>query len=286
MTQAIATYNYFAAQKVPVNGASTNAASLLGKVNVHAYNGIDRWRDNAARQSLRRTVGSKRLWMSEYGDGDGSGMTLAQTITEDLNYLRPTAWVYWQPVEPYSAWGLVNGAYGNASDETSSARAQPLWVYYKYYAFAQFSRFLRPGYKLIGSNDANSIVAYHSGTKKLVLITVNYGTAQRISYDLASLAVIPDGDAAVTTTNTGGSKLLQDSTVPLRAKKFTISAEANSIHSIVFERRQPVALRGGLWWDCYFRRRCDTVTPTWAVRAACAEPLAKERHAFEPDSTL
>lgn len=232
MTQAVATYNYFAGQRVTVNGVSTNVAGLLGKVNVHAYNGLDPWRDNAARQSLRRAVGNKRLWVSEYGDGDGSGMTLARTITEDLNYLRPTAWVYWQPVEPYSAWGLVNAAYGNTSDETSSTRAEPLWVYYKYYVFAQFSRFLRPGDKLIGSNDANTIVAYHRGEQKLVLITVNYGTPQRITYDLTSTAFLADGDAAVTATNTSGSKLLQDSSVPLRGKKLTINAEANSIYSV------------------------------------------------------
>ena len=233
MTQALSTYSYFATQRVRVNGTSTNVASLLGKVNVHAYSGLAPWRDNTARQSLSRAVAGKRLWMSEYGDGDGSGMTLARTITEDLNYLRPTAWIYWQPVEPYSAWGFVNAAYGDPADEKSSTRGEPLWVYYKYYVFAQFSRFLRPGYKIIGSSDANSIVAYHSGDKKLVLITVNYGTAQSIAYDLARVALVPDGDAAVTTTQTDGSKLLSGSSVPLRGKKLTIRAEANSVHSIV-----------------------------------------------------
>lgn len=233
MTQALSTYSYFGSQRVSVNGASTNVASLVGKVNVHGYNGLAPWRDNTARQNLRRAVGSKRLWMSEYGDNDGSGMSLARSITEDLNHLRPTAWIYWQPVEPYSGWGLVNGAYGDAADEKSPTRGQPLWVYYKYYAFAQFSRFLRPGYKLIGSSDGNTVVGYHSGEKKLVLITVNYGTAQNISYDLRSLSAVPDGSAAMTTTNTDGSKRLAGSSVALRGKQLTIRAEVNSISSIV-----------------------------------------------------
>jgi galactan endo-1,6-beta-galactosidase len=233
MNQALSTYSYFGSQRVSVNGASTNVASLVGKVNVHGYNGLAPWHDNTARQNLRRAVGSKRLWMSEYGDNDGSGMSLARSITEDLNHLRPTAWIYWQPVEPYSGWGLVNGAYGDAADEKSPTRGQPLWVYYKYYAFAQFSRFLRPGYKLIGSSDGNTIVGYHSGEKKLVLITVNYGTAQNISYDLRSLSAVPDGSAAMTTTNTDGSKRLAGSSVSLRGKQLTIRAEVNSISSIV-----------------------------------------------------
>lgn len=233
MTQALSTYSYFSTQKVRVNGVNKNVASLLGKVNVHAYNGLDPWRDNAARQNLRRAVGGKRLWMSEYGDGDGSGMTLARTITEDLNHLRPSAWIYWQPVEPYSAWGLVNGAYGNASDEKSSTRGEPLWIYYKYYVFAQFSRFLRPGYKLLGSSDGNTVVAYSSSEKQLVLVSVNYGTAQNIVYDLTSIASIGEASAALTTTNTDGSKLLAGSSVLLSGKQLTIRAEANSIQSIV-----------------------------------------------------
>lgn len=233
MTQALSTYNYFKGQSVVVNGVNTNVASLVGKVNVHSYNGQAPWRDNTARQNLKTSVGSKRLWVSEYGDGEGGGMTLAQTITEDLTYLRPTAWVYWQPVEPYSAWGLVNGAYGNAADETSPTRAQPAWTYYKYYVFAQFTRFLRPGYKIIGNNDHNSVAAYDSTSKKLVLITVNYGNAQNIVYDLTSLGQITGTSAAVTATNTNGSKLLFSSSVPVSGKKFTLNAEANTIYSTV-----------------------------------------------------
>ena len=233
MTQALSTYNYFKGQNVSVSGVSTNVASLLGKVNVHSYSGLAPWRDNVARQNLKTSVGSKRLWVSEYGDDEGGGMTLAQTITEDLTYLKPTAWVYWQPVEPYSAWGLVNGAYGNPADETAATRAQPAWTYYKYYVFAQFSRFLRPGYKIIGNNDHNSVAAYDSATKKLVLISVNYGNAQKIVYDLTSLTSITGTSAAVTATNTNGSKLLFASSVPVSTKKFTINAEANTIYSTV-----------------------------------------------------
>lgn len=233
MTQAQATYSYFSTQRVSVNGKSTAVTSLIGKVNVHAYNGLDPWRDNTARQSLRRAVGSKRLWMSEYGDGEGSGMTLARTITEDLNHLRPTAWVYWQPVEPYSAWGLVNGAYGSASDETSPTRGQPLWVYTKYYVLAQFSRFLRPGYQVVGSSDGNTVVAYSRADSRLVLISVNYGSPQTIRYDLSRLSSVPDSTVQVTVTQTDGSRLLSESTVPLRGKIVTVAVEKNSIQSLV-----------------------------------------------------
>ena len=160
-------------------------------------------------------------------------MTLARTITEDLNHLRPTAWVYWQPVEPYSAWGLVNGAYGNASDETSPTRGQPLWVYTKYYVLAQFSRFLRPGYQVLGSSDGNTVVAYSRADSRLVLISVNYGSPQTLRYDLSRLSSVPDSTVQVTVTQTDGSRLLSESTIPLRGKILTVAVERNSIQSLV-----------------------------------------------------
>lgn len=233
MTEGLSTYNFFKANSVSVNSVSTNVASLVSKVNVHGYSGINPWRDNGARQNLKASVGSKKLWMSEYGDNDGDGMVLAQSITQDINYLKPSAWIYWQPVEASSAWGLVNGDFGDAADETASTRAQPTWLYYKYYAFAQFTRFLRPGYTVLGSSDTNTVVAYDSIGKRLVLITVNYGNAQKIVYDLGSLAGITAATASVTTTNTNGSKLLAGSSVSVSAKKFTINAEANTIYSTV-----------------------------------------------------
>lgn len=235
MNQAISTYNYYKSQNVSINGVSTNLASLVGKVNVHAYNGINPWRDNVARANLKTVVGSKRLWMSEYGDSDGDGLTLAQTITEDLTYLKPSAWVYWQPVEAYNSWGLVNGSFANASDENSSTRALPGWIYNKYYVFAQFTRFLRPGYKIIGSNDHNTITAYDAAAKKLLFITVNYGNAQKIIYDFSSLKSTTSKSAAITFTNNNGAKRLQAASATVTSKKFTINAEANTIYSTVVE---------------------------------------------------
>jgi galactan endo-1,6-beta-galactosidase len=233
MNQAISTYNYFKGQTVAINGNNRNVAGLVDKVNVHAYNGLAPWRDNAARRNLRAAVGSKPIWMSEYGDSDGDGMVLAQTITEDLNHLKPSAWIYWQPVEASSAWGLVNAQFGSAADENSGTRARPGWIYYKYYVFAQFTRFLRPGYTVIGSSDNNSVIGYDSAGKKLVIITVNYRNAQRINYDLSSIATITGGTASVTATNTNGSKLLSESSIPVSGKRFAINAEANAIYSTV-----------------------------------------------------
>ncbi|MDX1932166.1 MAG: glycoside hydrolase [Capsulimonadales bacterium] len=236
MTQARSTHEFFKGKSVSVNGVNRTVDSLVDTVNVHAYNGLDPWRDNAARQRLRRSAGDKRIRMSEYGDPDGSGMALAQTIIEDINHLRPTAWIYWQPLEPYSGWGLVNGDY--AGSENAPDRGKPTWIYTKYYVFAQFSRFLRPGFRLLGSNDDNSIVAYDDRRKELVMITLNYGNAQKITYDLRFLKRAT-GKVAVVATGTDHSKRLFRSVAMIRGGRLEIAAEPNTLYSITVTGATP-----------------------------------------------
>lgn len=233
MTQAQAGYQGLLARNAAVNGRTVSAASLVGKLNVHGYNGLEPWRDDAARRSLRRTIGDKRLWISEYGDGEATGLWLAQSIMADINQLRATGWMYWQPLEPYSAWGLVNGQYSEVADETSPTRGQPRQVYSsKFHTFAQFSRFLRPGYQLIGSTDDLTVVGYDAANRKLALVTLNEGAAQNISYDLSRFAGVAAAQATVTTTTFDGRRLMARGTAPLSGKVLRVAVPAAAVQSI------------------------------------------------------
>lgn len=235
MSQAVSGYQALSGIAVPVGSGTESAASLIGKVNVHGYAGLEPWRDDSVRTALRQTVGDKRIWLSEYGDNDGSGLKLAQSIVADINYLRPTAWVYWQPVEPYSPWGFLNGQYSAPEDETSPTRGSIWWLYSKHYVFAQFSRFLRPGYKVIGNSDGRSITAYDAASKKLVMITLNEGPAQTITYDLTKFSGITATSATVTTTTFDGASLMANRTSALGSKQLALAVPANSIQSIVID---------------------------------------------------
>lgn len=232
MTEAITTYDFFKNKTVAVGPKQAKVSDLVDRVNVHSYSGLELWRDNKARTNLRTSVGNKPIWMSEVGDGNGGGMGMAQSITEDINFLRASAWIYWQPIEPFSGWGLVNAKYDGKEDKESPERAKPKWLYQKYYTFAQFTRFLRPGHQVIGTNDHNTICSYDPARKALVLITVNYGTPQKINIDLSNLATFGT-TASVTVTNTAGPKKLSESTVAVNDKVVTIDAEANSVYSTV-----------------------------------------------------
>jgi galactan endo-1,6-beta-galactosidase len=72
----------------------------VGRLNVHGYsNGTEPYH-GLNRVELHRAAAGKPIWMSEYGDGDASGYTTAQAIIRDVTELQPSAWIYWQPVEP------------------------------------------------------------------------------------------------------------------------------------------------------------------------------------------
>ncbi len=231
---AIQTYKYFKEQGV---------ADVVGKVNAHSYYGLQPFRDNKKRAQFREIVGDKPLWMTEFGDPDGGGMKLAQTIIEDINFVRPTAWIYWQPLEPHSAWGLVNGKYNDdqwGAGELSAQSGQPTWVYTKYLVFAQFTRFLRPGFQIIGSDDPNSIVFYDVTRRQLSIITANYDRAQTIEYDLSSLKKVGLSGQVTSTTQVGApaetrgkSSDFQVAPIFVHNGRLRVQAQPDSVYSIV-----------------------------------------------------
>ncbi len=232
VVQARETHEFFKGRDVQVEGKTVKVATLVDKVNVHSYSGLEPMRDNAARQRLRESVGKIRLWADEFGGNEGGGMKLAQTIMEDINFIRPTAWIYWQALEPGSAWGLVNGQEGKTAADLESG--QPKWAYTKYYAFAQFTRFLRPGMEVIGSDDNNSIVAYDEKESQLTFITINYGNAQPIIYDLSNLKNV-GRNAQLTQTHTDSSQRFATSQVGVVGKKITVQATPDTIYSMVVD---------------------------------------------------
>lgn len=229
MGSARDTQEFFKNRDVSVNGKTVKAADIIDKVNVHSYSGLEPMRNNGARERLRQSVGAKKLWASEYGDNDGSGMALAQTITEDINFLRPTAWIYWQPLEPGSAWGPVNGVFGDTENPEAGA---PKWAYTKYYVLAQFTRTLHEGSTVLGSNDTNTIAAYDKKRREFSFITTNYANTQTLTYDLSDFKKVGK-QATLITTNTDGSKRFESSSIPITNGRATLNATPNTIYSLI-----------------------------------------------------
>lgn len=170
-----------------------DAASLasLTKINTHSYGGGDRTQlCNSALSS------GKDLWLSEYGDGDGSGLQMSRQILTDIQGLHPTAWVYWQVVDSAGGWGFLKNP---LSDETTTAYT----FNKKYYVMGQYSKFLRPGSRFLAITDPNSLAAYDPKVGRLVLVSTNSGDEEtRVAYDLSSFKRLSRSATAYRTSPT------------------------------------------------------------------------------------
>ena len=139
--------------------AQMGAASLdaLGQVNVHQYNGTDP-------EALRRRVAAlgKPLWASEVGccfSADQSEMSgalyMADAIRTALRVLRAEVWCFWQP-----DWGVID------------ARGRRPRLLRQFYAIAQYTRFIRPGFTVL-SSQGDTLAALSPNRRRLVLVATN-----------------------------------------------------------------------------------------------------------------
>ncbi len=231
MDQGLRTYQDFQKSKIKVNGTQRRVSDLVEKVNVHSYKGLEAWRNNNTRHDFKKAVGDKRLWISEFGDSEGGGAELAQTLMEDINHLQPQAWVYWQVIEPSSAWGLMNANYGQGVDDKN--RGETSWIYGKYYVMAHFSRYIKAGMKIIEQNDPWSIVAYDEGRRILNIVTVNRdGGNRRLDWNLEAFGVQNQQQVELVTTALNATRLWETSSIQLAGKRLQLETANESITSI------------------------------------------------------
>lgn len=145
----------------------------LRAVATHGY-------DTERAAKLRELTAEMPIWMSEYGDGDGSGMTMARAILDHLNILRAEEWVCWQAVEPDNGWGLVVNPLDGKSTE---CRRAP-----KFHVLRQFTNFIPPGSRILSTGDAASIAALPPDGRSLVVVAMNpTETDQPFSIDLSAV---------------------------------------------------------------------------------------------------
>ncbi|MGG1672224.1 hypothetical protein ACIFOE_16555, partial [Paenibacillus sp. NRS-1783] len=68
-----------------------------------------------------------------------------------------SAWVYWQAVDSAEGWGFFKNVL-NDTQTTSYTVNQT------YYVVGNYSKFIRPGYKIIGMSNANTLAAYDASS--------------------------------------------------------------------------------------------------------------------------
>ena len=200
------------------------ARAAVARINTHSYGGSKREELRALAQGA-----GKHLWMSEYGDGDASGLTMSQRILSDMKQMRPTAWVYWQ-VSDGGGWGMIR------HDE--NRRGPDAYAYTlneKYWVMANYSRFLRPGCRLIDVGDDNSLAGYDAKTQTLVIVATNSGKADApLTYDLSRFRRLPKAATAYRTSAT--ESLAKLPLALLSGKRFATILPIGSVTTYVFPK--------------------------------------------------
>jgi len=156
---------------------SAAAVSNIDRVNVHGYQGTG---GNRAALYSAVVAKGKKLWNSEHGESDGTGISLVASLMLDLRRLHPTAWSYWQVLD-HDGWGLIDADNDRATLKSANQ---------KYFAFAQFTRHIRPGMTILDAGGDAAVAAYDAKTGKLVIVAVNLSsTSQYFTFDLSAFGV-------------------------------------------------------------------------------------------------
>lgn len=160
------------------------ARKVIGQINVHSYE----WLGKSGLRDVAQSSG-KRLWMSEADLSPSNvredfkdmrpAIALAQQIASDIDSMEPSAWVLWQAVENASSnsgessnWGLIKADFAKID--------QPEYhVTKKYWAFAQFTKFIRPGHRFVKTRNGDILVAQDPQSRRVVMVAVNPGLAMR-----------------------------------------------------------------------------------------------------------
>jgi len=220
--------------------AYKNAGDIVPKfelVSVHSYGG-------SRRNDLfnwARTNG-KKLWQSESGPLNVGGspafqiMTMSDRIITDLRDMKCTAWIDWQLAADASpTWGLIVGEYSSLQNPISRAIS--------YYVRAQFSRYLKPGYRIIFSSAQNSIAALSPDEKELVLIVSNKEQlTQNFTFDLSRF----EGFGRVKQVRTRAEESLGIRTAEtffnITGKEFSYTSQPETVTTFVIPLQAPTAV--------------------------------------------
>lgn len=198
---------------------SPAALAALGRLNTHDYHNTI---PNAPLLRKYKRLAQqlhKPVWMSELGccfpfQRDGSEMWgalfMAESVRADLRDLGAAAWVLWQP-----DWNVID----------FDPDGKTLHLKKQYFTLAQYTRFIRPGFRIIASGRAtNTLAAYSPAAKRLVLVTTNEDVAATNDLDLGAFSGRPSSATIYRTT--------ADETVNLRRGSLAVSATGHVIDSL------------------------------------------------------
>lgn len=231
----------------------------IWQINTHTYHGTMR----PEVKSFSR-FSNKKIWMSETdssptlplsgGAHDHFGehameeaLWLAEKIYYDVYDIGAEAWVFWQAVEDEvgalsgdHSFGLIHTPFNEDNNNFIKTK--------KYYTMAQYSKFIRPGYKIIYNGISKTLAAYSEDSEKLVLVAYNDADSNKaITYDLSRF----DSLGNVTAYRTSINEDLQPiNNLAISDKKLHVNLPSQSVMTFVINATYDKSDRTMYYVDC------------------------------------
>ncbi|MGW0708138.1 glycoside hydrolase [Streptomyces sp. NPDC002643] len=238
------------------NSYPQEVRDLVGQMNVHTYG-------TGQRTTVRdlAKAADKPLWMSEvegdWGDGQSftdmrPGLGLAQRMVDDLRELEPSAWVFWQPVEDYDNmkpggesakggnWGEIQLPFSCTSEDT--LESCPIYTNTKFDTARNFTHYIKPGDRLIKTDDTSSTAAVAKKGDKATVVHVNSTTAARdVTLDLSKFGKVSSHATVTPVVTDAAGKLIKQSPIRVSDKQATITVPAQSVTTFLVKGVSGVA---------------------------------------------
>ncbi|MFD9982310.1 glycoside hydrolase [Streptomyces massasporeus] len=238
------------------NSYPQEVRDLVGQMNVHTYG-------TGQRTTVRdlAKAADKPLWMSEvegdWGDGQSftdmrPGLGLAQRMVDDLRELEPKAWVFWQPVEDYDNmkpggesakggnWGEIQLPFSCTSKDTLASC--PIYTNTKFDTARNFTHYIKPGDRLIKTNDTSSTAAVSRKGDAATVVHVNStAEARDVTLDLSEFGRVSSRATVTPVVTSADGKLEKQQPVRVTGKQATLSVPAQSVTSFLVKGVSGVA---------------------------------------------
>ncbi|MFH9891534.1 RICIN domain-containing protein [Streptomyces luteogriseus] len=238
------------------NSYPQEVRDLVGQMNVHTYG-------TGQRTTVRdlAKAADKPLWMSEvegdWGDGQSftdmrPGLGLAQRMVDDLRELEPKAWVFWQPVEDYDNmkpggesakggnWGEIQLPFSCTSKDT--LKSCPIYTNTKFDTARNFTHFIKPGDRLIKTDDTSSTAAVSRKGDAATVVHVNSATeAREVTLDLSKFGRVSSRATVTPVVTSADGKLAKQKPVRVTGKRATLAVPAQSVTSFLVKGVSGVA---------------------------------------------
>lgn len=229
---------------------SPKAKKAIGRISTHTYI-TDKINELGA---LCKKEGFN-LWMSEVDGsmvaGENAGemsaaLGLSKKIISDINALSPSAWVLWLVIDYHKS---KNG-FNNNEDYCSYSETQGFWglghcdhdkkefhLTQKYYAFGQFTKYIKKGMTLIHINEDN-LAAIDKTSGEFVIVSLNCENRYKdVSFDISMFDVLENEARVITTcvVDDVRKRWFEEENAPIKDSVLSSKLYPNSVTTFIFK---------------------------------------------------